>query len=110
MTNTAAQDMKDALALSVEVYASLDGDFGGLVTMNEGHAALSDLVAEHVHAAVVAMLEGYGSTQAYWEAAAERGGVPIYEVAELIADCMQERETPTKTAEAVTSYAKEATA
>jgi hypothetical protein len=68
-----------------------------------GHAGLTDTVAVYVFASINAMIQSHGSTAAFYHAAAEspRVGVPVYDVAELIAAAISADTTPEHTAEAV---------
>ncbi len=96
-------DTLDALQLAAEVYASLPDTVHRRASEESGHAGLTDTVAAYVFASIDAMIQSHGSTAAFFNAAAEapRVGVPIYDVAELIAAAIGEDTTPEQTAESV---------
>jgi hypothetical protein len=96
-------DTLDALQLAAEVYASLPDAMHCRANEESGHAGLTDTVAVYVFASINAMIQSHGSTAAFYHAAAEspRVGVPVYDVAELIAAAISADTTPEHTAEAV---------
>lgn len=100
MTTT---NQQDALQLAAEVYGSLSGTARSDGTEDAGHAGLTTTIALYVWHAVMAMVEAHGSTAAFYDAVAEspRGGVPVYEVADVIAAAMDAGTTPERTAKAV---------
>lgn len=96
-------DTLDALQLAAEVYASLPDTVHRRASEESGHAGLTDTVAVYVFASIDAMIQSHGSTAAFFNAAAEapRVNVPIYDVAELIADAIDAGVTPEQAAFAV---------